>query len=95
MRAPPVPRRTPAAYAILSNPNPPALRKIPVETTPAEAVRIAEAAMTVGGDRFSEAQALLRAGKTQPAIQAFRQLRKDYPKTWIDRAAAAQAKLPQ
>ncbi len=82
--------RTPAAYAILSNPNPPALRKIPVETTPAEAVRIAEGAMTVGGDRFSEAQALLRAGKTQPAIQAFRQLRKDYPKTWIDRAAAAQ-----
>jgi len=82
--------RTPAAYAILSNPNPPALRKIPVETTPAEAVRIAEGAMTIGGDRFSEAQALAQAGKKQQAIQAFEQLRKDYPKTWIDRASAAQ-----
>lgn len=82
--------RTPAAYGILSHPNPPALARIPVETKPAEAVRIAEGAMTVGGDRFSEAQALLRAGKTQQAIQAFQQLRKDYPNTWIDRSAAAQ-----
>lgn len=86
--------RTPAAYAVLSNPKPPALGKIPVETTPAEAIRIAEGAMTVGSDRFSAAQALVRAGKPEQAIQAFQQLRKDYPKTWIDRSAAAElAKL--
>ena len=79
--------RTPAAYGILTDPNPPALRKIPEEIAFQEAVRIAEGAMTAGGERFAEAEALLRAGKTKQAVQAFEKLRVDYPQTWIDRAA--------
>jgi hypothetical protein len=82
--------RTPAAYGILTEPSPPALRKIPEEITSQEAIRIAEGAMTAGGERFSEAEALLRAGKTEQAVQAFLKLQADYPHTWIDRAARAQ-----
>jgi predicted amidohydrolase len=82
--------RTPAAYGILTDPSPPALRKIPEEITSQEAIRIAEGAMTAGGERFSEAEALLRAGKTEQAVQAFERLQADYPRTWIDRAARAQ-----
>jgi len=86
--------RNPAAYGILTDPAPPALRKLPPAITPAEAVRIAEGAMTIGGDRFAEAEAWLRAGKTEEAVRAFEKLRADYTNTWIDRAARAQlAKL--
>ncbi|HSB16527.1 MAG TPA: nitrilase-related carbon-nitrogen hydrolase [Bryobacteraceae bacterium] len=81
--------RTPAAYGILTDPAPPALKKVPETITPSEALRIAEGAMTVGSDRFSKAEALLRAGRTEEAIRAFEKLRADYPTTWIDRAAGA------
>lgn len=79
--------RNPAAYGLLTDPNPPALKKIPASVTVEEAVRIAEKAMTIGGERFQEAESLLKAGKEREAIVAFENLRKEFPRTWIDRAA--------
>lgn len=79
--------RNPAAYGILTNPNPPVLKKVPATITIEEAVRIGEKTLTVGEERFQEAEALLRAGKTSEAIGAFEKLRAEFPRTWIDRAA--------
>jgi predicted amidohydrolase len=82
--------RNPAAYGLLTDPSPPALKKIPASVTVQDAVRIAEKAMTIGGERFQEAESLLKAGKTGEATLAFENLRKEFPRTWIDRAALEQ-----
>src|SRR2546430_1245764 len=75
----------PAAFHILTEPNPPVLSKVP-ETTPiAEAVEISSKALTVGEDRFKAADALLRHGKTNDAIASFERLRREFRQTWIDR----------
>jgi predicted amidohydrolase len=79
--------RNPAAYGILMDPNPPVLRKIPATISVQEAVRILAGDLTTGPERFDAAEALLRAGKTEDAARAFEQLRAEFPKTWIDRAA--------
>ncbi|HVN81548.1 MAG TPA: carbon-nitrogen hydrolase family protein [Terriglobia bacterium] len=79
--------RNPSAYGLLTDPNPLVLKKIPASVTVEEAVRIAEKAMTIGGERFQEAESLLKAGKNDEAIVAFENLRKEFPRTWIDRAA--------
>jgi len=79
--------RNPAAYGILTDPNPPALQKLPVATTVEEAVRIGAKTLTVGNERFDAAEALSREGKTAEAIRAYEQLCIDFPGTWIDRAA--------
>src|SRR5207249_8882338 len=42
---------------------------------------------TVGEERFKEADALLRQGKTNEAIAAFEKLRGEYRQTWIDRVS--------
>jgi nitrilase len=80
--------RNPAAYSVLNELNPPVLKKIPATITIEEAVRIGSATLTIGEERFSEAEALLRAGKSAEAAQAFARLREEYPNTWIDREAA-------
>ncbi len=82
--------RTPGAYGILTDPQPPALAELPEEISFREAVRAAEGAMTVGGVRFEQAEALLREGKREEALRAFEKLTADFPRTWIDRAARAQ-----
>ncbi len=79
--------RSPAAFGILTDPNPPVLKKVPEKTTIAEAVRVGSATLTVGNERFSAAEALLRAGKKEEARQAFERLRAEFPRTWIDREA--------
>jgi nitrilase len=79
--------RNPAAYGVLTDPNPPVLRKIPATLTIAEAVRIGSATLTSGEERFAEAEALLRSGKSAEAARAFTKLRKEFPGTWIDREA--------
>jgi hypothetical protein len=79
--------RNPAAYGILTDPNPPVLKKIPATITVEEAVRIGSGALTIGEDRFQEAEELLRAGKTTQAALAFEKLRAEFPHTWIDREA--------
>jgi len=79
--------RSPAAFGILTDSHPPVLDKIP-ETVPiADAVRIANAALTVGEEEFRQADALLRDGHTDDAARAFKELTRRYPATWIDRVA--------
>lgn len=79
--------RNPAAYGILTDPNPPVLKKIPEVTTAEEAVRVGAQALTIGEERFRDAEALLNSGKTADAIAAFEKLRTDFPRTWIDRVS--------
>ncbi|HVR75386.1 MAG TPA: carbon-nitrogen hydrolase family protein [Planctomycetota bacterium] len=79
--------RSPEAYGILTHPRPPVLEKVPATITVEDAVRIAAAALTIGEERFKEADALLRAGKTAEAAAAFEKLRTELPQTWIDRVA--------
>ena len=43
--------------------------------------------LTIGEERFEQAEALWHAGKTSEAIEAFEKLRAEFPRTWIDRAA--------
>src|SRR5207237_10061485 len=79
--------RSPAAFGILTDPNPPALAKVPETMTVAEAVEISSRALTVGEEQFKKADALLRQGKTNEAIVAFEKLRGEFRQTWIDRVS--------
>jgi predicted amidohydrolase len=86
--------RNPAAYGILTDPNPPVLKKIPAAITAEEAVRVGAKTLTIGNERFAEAQALVKSGKTAEAIAAFEKLTVEFPHTWVDRSAREQlAKL--
>jgi predicted amidohydrolase len=80
--------RNPAAFQILTDPNPPILEKVPIDITRQEAGRIAARVLTVGEEEFQQAADLARAGKTKAAIAAFERLRTEYPGSWIDRVAA-------
>jgi len=80
--------RNPAAYGILTDPNPPILGKLPAIISREKAARIAEKALTVGEGEFSAAVDLADAGKTDEATAAFERLRREYPDTWIDRVSA-------
>jgi predicted amidohydrolase len=79
--------RNPAAYGILTEPDPPVLKKIPATITVAQAVRIWHEMLTTGAERFAKAEALYRAGKTAEAATIYKKLRAELPGTWIDRAA--------
>jgi len=79
--------RNPAAFDILTDPHPPVLKKVPATITIEEVVRLGRETPTVGEERFRDADALLKAGKTQEARTAFEKLRSDYPATWIDRVS--------
>jgi len=79
--------RNPAAYGILTDPNPPVFKKIPATITVNKAVRIWGEMLTTGEERFNEAEALERAGKTAQATALYEKLRAELPDTWIDRAA--------
>jgi len=79
--------RNPAAYSILTDPNPPVLSKIPATITVEEAVRIFAGTLTTGEERFAKAESLLRAGKVEAAARVFEELRAEFPGTWIDRSA--------
>ncbi len=76
--------RNPAAYGILGDPSPPALERLPEETSVEEAVRVARSARSEGQARFNEASRLQREGRREEAVRAYEQLCSDYPRTWID-----------
>jgi hypothetical protein len=78
--------RVPTAYRILTDPNPPVLTKVPSNVTREQAIRIMAIAITTGEERFNEAQALIRGGKTKEAIRLLEQLCEECPTSWIDRA---------
>ncbi|HVE39072.1 MAG TPA: nitrilase-related carbon-nitrogen hydrolase [Planctomycetota bacterium] len=79
--------RSPAAFSILTDPNPPVLRKIPEVTTVEDAVRISRKAHTDGESEFGAADRLKRDGKKDEAIRAYERLIAEYPRTWIDRVS--------
>jgi hypothetical protein len=79
--------RAPAAFTILTDSNPPVLKKVPAEISAEEAVRIANRTLTRGEEEFKAAAALAAKGQTDEAIKAFERLRREYPKTWIDRVS--------
>ena len=79
--------RNPAAFGILTDPDPPVLKKVSIHITPEEARDIAARVLTVGEEEFKQADALARAGKTAEAIVAFEKLREAYRDSWIDRVA--------
>jgi predicted amidohydrolase len=79
--------RNPAAFGILTDPHPPVLKKVPIDSTPREAGLIAAKVLTIGEEQFRQAEALARAGKTSEAIAAFGRLRTEYPGSWIERVA--------
>jgi predicted amidohydrolase len=76
--------RSPAAFSILTDPNPPVLRKIPEVTTVEEAVRVSRKAHTDGESEFGAAARLQRDGKKEEAIRAYERLIAEFPRTWID-----------
>jgi predicted amidohydrolase len=88
--------RNPAAYGLLTAPDPPVLQKISPTITIREAVALWEKVLTSGEERFQQAESLLKAGKTGEAVRAFERLRMDLPSTWIDRAAQKRlAEMPK
>ena len=84
--------RNPTAFGILTDPNPPILKKIPIEITQEEAGRIAAKVLTIGEDQFRQAETLARAGDTDEAIAAFGRLQTEYAGSWIDRVATERLK---
>jgi hypothetical protein len=79
--------RSPAAFGMLTDPEPPVLAKATLPLSIDEAVRIAMGTFTVGAEEFRRADSLLRAGETAEAARAFETLIRDYPDSWIDRAS--------
>jgi predicted amidohydrolase len=79
--------RSPAAFGILTDPNPPALGKVPEATSVEDASRIANGVLTDGEHEFRAAAELLADGKRDEAILAFEALIEKYPKSWIDRVS--------
>jgi len=76
------------AYGILTDPNPPALDLIPEVVSVEEAVEIGQRVIVCGNERFAEAEALLKAGDLDGAIQAFERLRVEFKHSWVERASA-------
>lgn len=79
--------RVPGAYGILTDPEPPVLAKVPSNLSTDEAIRIMATVLTTGEERFKEAEALARAGRTEEAIRLFEVLCEECRTSWIDRAA--------
>jgi predicted amidohydrolase len=77
--------RVPGAYGILTDPAPPVLAKVPSNVTRDEAIRIMSTVLTTGEERFQQAEALARAGKTEEAIRLFERLCEECRTSWIDR----------
>ena len=82
--------RVPAAYGILTEPNPPVLAKVRSNVTRDEAIRIMATALTTGEQRFNRAAALARSGKTEEAIRLFEQLCIECRTSWIKRTGREQ-----
>lgn len=84
--------RNPAAFKLLTDPNPPILNKVPITISQEEAGRIASEVLTIGEEEFRQAETLVRSGKTAAAITAFSQLKRKYKDSWIDRISTERLK---
>ncbi len=59
--------RNPAAFGILTDPNPAILQKVPLDISQQEAGRIAARVLTIGEEEYRQAESLARGGKTAEA----------------------------
>jgi predicted amidohydrolase len=84
--------RVPGAYGMLTRPDPPVLAKVRSNVTSDEAIRIMATVLTTGEERFNQAEALARAGKTEEAIRLFERLCEECRTSWIDRTARERLK---
>ena len=84
--------RSPEAFKILTDPNPPVLKKVPEELSIKEATRIAARTLTSGNDRFREAEELAKSGRKSEAIAAFERLRSEFRGSWVDRESQKRLK---
>ncbi len=82
--------RTPEAFGVLTEKEPPALAKLPLHITAEDATKLSSRVLTVGEEEFRAARLLANQGKTNEAIQAFLRLRQEYPDSWIERESARQ-----
>ncbi len=82
--------RNPDAFIILTEKNPPALAKVPLNITAEAATKLSSRVLTVGEEEFRKARLLANQGKTNEAVEAFLRLRREYPDSWIDRESARQ-----
>jgi predicted amidohydrolase len=81
--------RTPAAYGVLLDENPPILQKlkdVPVPTVE-EAARLFAEGITTGADAFYEADRWLAEGKVEEAHRRFEELAAHFGTLWIGRAS--------
>ena len=81
--------RVPAAYAILTDSNPPLLKKLKDVKlqTPEHAARLMAEVLTVGETRFAAAEKLANDGKVAEAIAEFTAMSEHFGTTWIGHAA--------
>jgi predicted amidohydrolase len=84
--------RNPAAFQLLTDPRPPILERIPIDITQQEAGDIAARVLTIGEEEFADAAALVRDGKRDEAVTAFRRLVAEYPGSWIERVSRERLK---
>ena len=81
--------RVPEAYSILTDPEPPVLRKLRHVQIPSgeEASRLGAEVLTTGDERFRAAEKLLRAGRCEEAIAEYEAMSSHFRTTWIGRAS--------
>ncbi len=77
--------RAPESYGVLTQNEPPALKKLPNDDTPEEITERCSRVLTVGEEAFRAADALLKAGEKEEARAAFEKLCEEYRGSWIER----------
>lgn len=81
--------RRPEAYRRLTDPRPPILDALPdmIPGPAPEIARMVNRAATVGHGQYEMAEAHLREGRLDQAVEAFEALVREYPATWFERMA--------
>jgi predicted amidohydrolase len=77
--------RAPESYGVLTQAEPPVLKKLPNNDTPEEITERCSRVLTVGEEAFRAADLLVRSGEIERAKVAFAALCTEYRGSWIER----------
>jgi len=77
--------RAPASYDVLTQPEPPILKKLPNDDTPEEITERCSRVLTVGEEAFRATDLLVQSGEIEQAKTAFIALCEEYRGSWIER----------
>lgn len=77
--------RAPESYGVLTQAEPPVLKKLPNDDTPEEITERCSRVLTVGEEAFRAADLLVRSGEIERAKVAFAALCTEYRGSWIER----------